>query len=80
MERQRPHRDAPATLPRECRFIYEWFSGWRWEQHRADELLAESMQCFDTREECVADASRHQSRAPAAASAGEHALASQLAA
>ena len=49
-------------LSGEFRFVYEWFAGWRWECHRNGELLAESLQSFESREECVADAKRRASR------------------
>jgi hypothetical protein len=37
-------------------FHYEWFAGWRWEQWRKGILIAESLQSFETRADCVADA------------------------
>jgi len=52
-----PEHDPPT--PDGWRFVHEWFAGWRWEHHRDGALLAESLQNFETREECVADATRH---------------------
>jgi hypothetical protein len=46
-------------LDSEWRFLHEWFAGWRWECHRDGVLLTESLQNFETREECEADAKQH---------------------
>jgi hypothetical protein len=51
---------APHQNPGEFRLFYAWFAGWRWEQHCAGELVAESRNSFETREECIADANRHR--------------------
>jgi hypothetical protein len=55
-----PEGAAPPAL-HEWRVIHEWFAGWRWEYHHAGELVDESLQSFETREQCAADAARHRS-------------------
>jgi hypothetical protein len=52
---------APAPPLHEWRVVHEWFAGWRWEHHRAGELVDESLQSFETREQCTADVERHRS-------------------
>jgi hypothetical protein len=54
---------ASQPAPGECRLFYEWYAGWRWEHHRAGELVDESRLSFETREECIVDANRHRARA-----------------
>jgi hypothetical protein len=44
----------------EWRLIHEWFAGWRWEHHHAGELVDESLQSFETLEQCAADVERHR--------------------
>jgi hypothetical protein len=53
-------QSAPAAGD-EWRVIHEWFAGWRWEHHHAGELVDESLQSFETREQCTADAERRVS-------------------
>ncbi|MDB5905448.1 MAG: hypothetical protein JWM26_4326 [Betaproteobacteria bacterium] len=55
-----PEGAAPPAL-HEWRVIHEWFAGWRWEHHHAGELVDESLQSFETREQCTADAARYRS-------------------
>jgi hypothetical protein len=57
----------------EWRFLHEWFAGWRWECHRDGVLLTESLQSFETREECVADARRHGHHARESGASRAHA-------
>jgi hypothetical protein len=52
---------AQPALREEWRFVYEWFSGLRWEHYRGKELVQESLHNFETEEECRADA-KHQRR------------------
>ena len=42
------------------RIVYEWFAGWRWEHYQHGTLLDESLQSFQTEQECIADADRHE--------------------
>ena len=60
-------------LDSEWRFLHEWFAGWRWECHCDGVLLTESLQNFETREECVADANRHGHRAAESGASAAHA-------
>jgi hypothetical protein len=53
-------QSAPAAR-HEWRVIHEWFAGWRWEHHHAGELVDESLQSFETREQCTADVQRRLS-------------------
>ena len=41
------------------RFVYEWFAGWCWEQYRGGTFVTESLNNFETQEDCIADANRH---------------------
>jgi hypothetical protein len=70
VEITRPAEAPEPALPRGCRLAHEWFSGWRWEHYRSGVLQNESLNNFETREECVADALRHLLRAPATPASG----------
>jgi hypothetical protein len=65
---QKSLNDAPAAPAHDYRLIYDWFAGWRWERHRAGKLIDESLQSFETRDECASNAKRHRisSREPLA--------------
>ena len=51
----RQARTSPP-VPRGVHLVYEWFAGWRWEYHRAGALVSESLESFDSREQCLVDA------------------------
>ena len=43
--------------------VYEWFAGWRWEQHRGGKVVDECLQSFETEEECRAEVHRRRAGA-----------------
>ena len=49
-----------ADHGRDESLYYDWFAGWRWEQHRNGGLLAESPQSFETKDDCMRDADEHR--------------------
>ena len=68
-----PPRHAMHDADDEWLFVYEWFAGWRWEHHQRGTLVSESLESFQSEEECVANASLY-GYAPAV---GRHTLAQE---
>ena len=63
---------SPARSPitDEWRLVYEWFAGWRWEQHCGGKLVDECLMSFETEEECRSDVNRHRLGSDAEAARG----------
>ena len=51
---------TPAEGRDEWLFYYDWFAGWRWERHRNGGLIAESLQSFETKDDCMRDADQQR--------------------
>src|SRR5688572_12087681 len=64
---------AATHAGHEWLFTHDWFAGWRWEHHCNGVLSDESLDSFETLEECAAHASQHGYRLPRATPLREYA-------